>query len=619
MKTVRIIRNWAWPDLLQQTPGGAGVWDGVQYTEAENAPCDYYLVLNNLAADQALSVSPDRVFRVVQEPPTEFFKPWHEHAPYASKTFMCDPERTGDAYIQSHPMVPWHINRDYDFLSSAAMPRKTGDISWITSTKTILAGHKKRMAFLDNISGKIPGLDLLGTEVHHIVNPAVRRQNADKQKELGFTIVEDKWAGLAPYRYSLAIENFCGPDYWTEKIADCFLAWTLPIYYGCTNLEAYFPAESFIRIDIDKPGEAREIIRQAINGDAWQKRLPAITKARELVLNKYQLFPSITRYIKTIPRISVIVCTYNREEMLPQCLQSLANQTLDKNTYEILVVDNNSSDNTKNAAAEFIKDHPYCTYLFEPQQGLSRARNLGWREARGEYVAFIDDDSTADTQWLTEALKIIEEKNPDIFGGAVFPLFPGGKPDWFKEQYGIRGDMGVSGWLEKGFIIGTNIFFRKSLLQEYGGFDPRLGMNGDNLGYHEETQLVYRALKEKRKVYFSKELIVKDVLPDFKKSFIFFIYSKYCAGHDGFGLLPLDGQNWDSLKLLQLIKKTMDEFNTALLKRDKTKYPYPENYLLENGVLKNFLTIGLMTEFFLREKQAGEPIPDAKYLEDLSS
>jgi len=295
---VKILRTWKWPDLMQQTPGHSGVWDGIKFTENPDLQCDYYVVLNNLKDSEMLSVSPSNVFRVIQEPPTEFFKPWHKNQSYSSKSFMCDPENYGEEYITSHPMVPWHINRDYDFLSTTLLPEKNHILSWITSTKSILGGHKKRMSFLGDVSKIIPELELVGTNIHHISNPEERKMNAEEQQRLGFKIVEDKWEGLAPYKYSLAIENFSGPDYWTEKLADCFLAWTLPIYYGCTNLESYFPADSFIRIDINDPKEATKIIKQTILSDCWENRLYAISEARDLVLNKYQLFPSISRFLK---------------------------------------------------------------------------------------------------------------------------------------------------------------------------------------------------------------------------------------------------------------------------------------------------------------------------------
>ena len=118
------------------------------------------------------------------------------------------------------------------------------------------------MCFLERISGKVE-FDLFGR---------------------GFTPLADKWDGLAPYRYSIAVENYRGPDYWTEKIADCFLSWTMPIYYGCTNITDYFPPEAMVLIDIDDIEEAVDKIREAIAQDLWRKNLDAIEYARKLVL-----------------------------------------------------------------------------------------------------------------------------------------------------------------------------------------------------------------------------------------------------------------------------------------------------------------------------------------------
>jgi hypothetical protein len=285
---------------MQQTPGCSGVWGSFTFTEKFDQKVDYSVVLNNLETGVSTHCPPDKVYRIVQEPPTEFLKEWHINPSYSSKTFTCDPEYSGDEYIRSHPMVPWHINRDYDFLASTPVPDKTSKLSWITSTKNFLEGHKTRMGFLGDVANRIPELELIGTNIHHISNPEARKQNSEEQQRLGFKIVEDKWAGLAPYKYSLAIENFSGPDYWTEKLADCFLSWTLPIYYGCTNLEDYFPADSFVRIDINNPEEATRVIKQTIQANSWEKRINAISEARNLVLNEYQLFPAMSKFLKSL-------------------------------------------------------------------------------------------------------------------------------------------------------------------------------------------------------------------------------------------------------------------------------------------------------------------------------
>lgn len=113
----------------------------------------------------------------------------------------------------------------------------------------------------------------------------------------GFRYIEDKWDGLAPYRYSLAVENFSNSYYWSEKLADCFLAWTMPIYYGCTQISRYFPRESMVCIDINDP-QAIEKIKDTVASDRWHQNIDAIEHARNLVLDFYQLFPFVVREIR---------------------------------------------------------------------------------------------------------------------------------------------------------------------------------------------------------------------------------------------------------------------------------------------------------------------------------
>jgi len=105
-------------------------------------------------------------------------------------------------------------------------------------------------------------------------------------------------SGLEKYKYTLAIENYSGNDYWTEKIADAYLSYCMPIYYGCENITDYFPEKSLLQIDIENPKEAIRIIESAIDDKLWEKNIDEIKIARELVLNKYQLFPFINNLIE---------------------------------------------------------------------------------------------------------------------------------------------------------------------------------------------------------------------------------------------------------------------------------------------------------------------------------
>jgi hypothetical protein len=106
----------------------------------------------------------------------------------------------------------------------------------------------------------------------------------------GVKPIADKWDGLAPYRYSIAIENSQVPHYWTEKIADCFLAGTVPIYWGCPNIEDYFPSDAMIRLESLDPQRVSEQLEAEATLEGYRRRLNALREAKRLVLDDYNLF-----------------------------------------------------------------------------------------------------------------------------------------------------------------------------------------------------------------------------------------------------------------------------------------------------------------------------------------
>ena len=132
--------------------------------------------------------------------------------------------------------------------------------------------------------------------------------------------------------------------------------------------------------------------------------------------------------------LTVVVCTYNRSDLLAGCLESLCQQTIKKDKFEIILVDNNSTDNTSEIAKGFL-DQSNFRYLLETSPGLSHARNRGLNEAKGEYVGYIDDDARAKYDWLETAINIIESRayphNEIIFAG-------------FQTQFPFRG---VAEWI----------------------------------------------------------------------------------------------------------------------------------------------------------------------------
>lgn len=278
MKKVKIIKNWDEPDLLRQTPGGHGVWDEVQFSFDQQSNYDYLIVLNYIPDDMKSEIVPGRTWGFMQEPYIEHKFDWvvqgHEQFDKVFTHHMFD---DAEKYVGTQTCLPWHIGKSIDELLTMEIPMKNRCLSWITSNKTTFPGHKVRMKFYEHISTrKDLKFDLFG---------------------YGFNTIVDKWQGLAAYQYSLAIENSSSEHYWTEKVSDCLLSYSLPFYYGCTNLEDYLPSDSFIRIDINDVEESVKIINAAIASDQWNKRLDAIRKARLLILNEHQLFPFIANQI----------------------------------------------------------------------------------------------------------------------------------------------------------------------------------------------------------------------------------------------------------------------------------------------------------------------------------
>ena len=187
--------------------------------------------------------------------------------------------------------------------------------------------------------------------------------------------------------------------------------------------------------------------------------------------------------------LSIIICTYNRANLLTGALQSLCSQPFDPVRYEIIVIDNNSSDHTQDVAREYASRQPNIHYCVETQQGLAYARNRGWREARGNYVGYLDDDGQAGDTWLSAAEDIITRSKPGVFGGPYFAFYASPKPRWYKDDYGAHVQGNEPHPLQAGeYLDGGNLFIRCDLLEAIGGFNPNLGMIGTAIGYGDETE-----------------------------------------------------------------------------------------------------------------------------------
>lgn len=229
--------------------------------------------------------------------------------------------------------------------------------------------------------------------------------------------------------------------------------------------------------------------------------------------------------------LSVIVCTYNRVDLLMEALQSLAGQTVDASLYEILIVDNNSTDGTQEAVRGFAARHPNCRYCLELSQGIAFARNRGYKEARADWVAYFDSDEIAPPAYLERMLHVIDTYPFDCFGGIYLPFYKYGKPKWFQDSYATNGQLlDKVGVLKTGEIAVGESAFKKSILEELGGFPTTLGMLGKKIGYGEESLLQVRMRKKGFVIGFDPELRVDHVMPLSRMSVWWLLKSAYAHG-----------------------------------------------------------------------------------------
>ncbi len=198
--------------------------------------------------------------------------------------------------------------------------------------------------------------------------------------------------------------------------------------------------------------------------------------------------------------VSVIVCTLNRAESLRETLKSLLTQTLARDAYEIIVVDNGSKDHTRSVVAAIQKEGTVAvTYVVEEALGLSNARNRGVRTAAGRLIFFIDDDARADRALLATFVEVFSSRGRvAAAGGPVEFLNPIKRPSWFPRRflshlsivnYGARPKFLMYPY----YPFGTNMVFHRSVFKNTGLFDTSLGRKGMH-SFHtgEETELFMR-------------------------------------------------------------------------------------------------------------------------------
>ena len=196
--------------------------------------------------------------------------------------------------------------------------------------------------------------------------------------------------------------------------------------------------------------------------------------------------------------LSAIICTYNRAKYIGNLLESIAANDLRKNEYEIVLVDNNCTDNTREICEVFAASHKDVNfrYCVEPEQGLSAARNKGIKEAKGEIIVYVDDDALVDPSYLrTYAEWFAAHPQTMACGGPIEPLYETEEPSWMSPYTKAL----LTAWMNYGDKVreyprgrypgGGNAAYRKTVFDQVGLFNTALGRKGGNLMGSEEKDI----------------------------------------------------------------------------------------------------------------------------------
>jgi glycosyltransferase involved in cell wall biosynthesis len=223
-------------------------------------------------------------------------------------------------------------------------------------------------------------------------------------------------------------------------------------------------------------------------------------------------------------KVSIILCTYNRSNSLAAALNSVAaSQVPDSIEWEVLVVDNNSKDSTRDVVEAFCGQNPHFRYIFELKQGLSNARNTGIREAKGDVLAFVDDDVTVDPHWLHDLTAQFNHPQWTGVGGRIRPQEELALPNWVR----LEGAFSMGGCLAALFDrgdqphelsvppFGTNMAYRKTMFEKHGFFRTDLGRSANNMIGKEDTEFGERLLRAGERIWYAPSAIVfHPVLPE---------------------------------------------------------------------------------------------------------
>ncbi len=286
-RRVAFLTRHSWP-WTRQIDDGAGLHGDLAITFAPTSNDDWLVVYDDIREPVRTHLPASRRILFVTEPPgqksyrTAFANQFGVLvSPYPIPGYR-------GRWVPGQPAINWFYGVDFDGgkpesridiegLRELPVPAdKKKRISVVCSTKARLPGHRARLSLLERLRAQFPdSIDLFGR---------------------GFKPIGDKADCIAPYRYHLVLENSSCPHFWTEKLADAYLGYALPIFVGCSNVVDYFPERSMVRIpNVADHDAAVRIVSEVLAKDPWEERLRDIVAARTELIERQNVFSVIER------------------------------------------------------------------------------------------------------------------------------------------------------------------------------------------------------------------------------------------------------------------------------------------------------------------------------------
>jgi hypothetical protein len=265
-------------------PGNHPTWGNFQFEiNNDTAECDFWVVHESVDRRETVKCPRQNVILITSEEKQQVPNYSNPYLRQFSKIITSRDDIDHPNVERSFYFSPWRVRKTFDEIKNVR-PSKSEVFSAIISNNVSTPGHLQRYAFVNKLKG-------------HFKDKMVWFGKGEKE-------ITDKWDGLVNFKYSLAMENCSTPYYFTEKILDCYCAFTMPVYWGCPSISKYFPDQSYLPIDILDYKASIRTIEQAIAENFFERNEDGLEKARRLVLDKYQFIAAVSHLLQTLtPRV----------------------------------------------------------------------------------------------------------------------------------------------------------------------------------------------------------------------------------------------------------------------------------------------------------------------------